>query len=57
VNKNKSATINIDLKTIPIKIEKPISPFLYSFFQGLKKVLIIREREKRLKKALFKCKK
>jgi hypothetical protein len=42
-----SAIINMLLNTIPIKIENLIRPCLYSFFQGLKKVLIIRGSEKR----------
>ena len=39
---------------IPIAIEKPINPFLYSFFQGLKYVFSKRGRENNCKKALFK---
>lgn len=35
-----SATITKVFKNIPIAIEKSTSPFLYSFFQGLKKVFI-----------------
>ena len=52
-NSNRSAVINKLLITIPIKIEKPIKPFLYSFFHGLKKVLNINGREKALKNDLF----
>lgn len=39
---------------IPIAIEKPIRPFLYSFFQGKKNVFIKRGREKIPKKAELK---
>ncbi len=42
------------LITIPMKMENPIKPCLYSFFQGLKKVFNIRGKEKALKKALSK---
>jgi hypothetical protein len=35
-------------------IEKPTKPSRYSFFQGRKKVLIIKGSEKTPKKALFK---
>lgn len=52
-----SAKINIDLKIIPINIENPTNPFLYSFFQGLKKVFNIRVTEKSPIKALFRDKK
>lgn len=41
------------LINIPIPIEKPINPSLYSFFQGLKKVFIKSERENNFKKALL----
>lgn len=43
---NKSAAIKILLKNIPIAREKPMKPLRYSFFQGLKKVLTIKGKEK-----------
>jgi len=54
INKNKSAKMNKLLIAIPIKMENPTKPCLYSFFQGLKKVLIIKVSEKTSKNALFK---
>lgn len=49
------STIIINVFTnIPIAIEKPTKPFLYSFFQGLKKVFTRRGKENNCKKALFK---
>lgn len=38
---------------MPIKIEKPTNPSLYSFFQGLKNVFSIRVREKSVRNCLF----
>lgn len=53
-SKKRSTIINILFINIPIKIENPTKPCLYSFFQGLKNVLTIRGNEKRLRKYLFK---
>jgi len=50
----KSAKMNKLLIITPIKIENPIKPSLYSFFQGRKKVFNIKESEKTLRNALFK---
>jgi len=50
----KSASIKRLLITIPITIEKPTNPSRYSFFQGLKKVFIIKGSEKTPKNVLFK---
>lgn len=41
-----SAAITKVFKNIPIAIEKSTNPFLYSFFQGRKKVFIRRGRDK-----------
>lgn len=41
-----SAAITNVFMNIPIAIEKSTNPFLYSFFQGLKKVFIRRGRDK-----------
>lgn len=40
---------------MPIPIEKPTSPSLYSFFRGLKKVRISSGRENSSKNALLIC--
>lgn len=42
----KSTAINIVFIKIPIPIENATNPFLYSFFRGLKNVLIIKGRDK-----------
>lgn len=55
-NNVKPAVIKSVLIIIPIKIEKPTSPSLYSFFQGLKNVLIIKGSENALKKDLLRDK-
>lgn len=53
-NNRKTSTIITNVFTnIPIPIEKPIKPFLYSFFQGKKNVFIRSGRENNCKKALF----
>jgi len=52
--RTKSAKIKRLLIVIPIKIENPTNPSRYSFFQGLKKVLSIRGKEKTPIKVLFK---
>lgn len=51
--KKRSTRIRIVLTLIPIKIEKRISPCLYSFLIGLKNVFTKREREKSCRNALF----
>lgn len=51
---NKSARITKLFIKIPITIEKKISPFLYSFFQGLKKVLINNGKESKVRMDLLK---
>lgn len=56
-NKSRSAVINKVLKTIPINMENLTKPCLYSFFHGLKNVLIIKESENALKKDLLRFKK
>ena len=38
----------------PNRIEKPTKPFLYSFFNGLKKVLINKDKDRICKTTLFK---
>lgn len=53
-NKIISAKITNVFIEIPINIENPTSPFLYSFFHGLKYVFTKIGREKRLRNALFK---
>ena len=53
-NRTISAMITNVFTNIPIAIEKPTKPFLYSFFQGLKNVFIRSGRENNCKKALFK---
>lgn len=53
-NRKVSTIITNAFINIPIAIEKPIKPFLYSFFQGKKKVFIKRGREKIPKKAELK---
>jgi hypothetical protein len=53
INKTISVIITIDFTNIPIPIENPTNPFLYSLFHGLKKVLIKSGRENNCKKALF----
>jgi hypothetical protein len=53
----RSAMIKRLFIIIPIKIEKPTNPSLYSFFQGRKNVLIIKGSEKTPKKFLFKDRK
>lgn len=50
----KSARIKRLLTAIPIKIENPTKPSRYSFFQGLKKVFNIKDKEKTPKNVLFK---
>jgi len=52
-NKIRSAAITKIFINIPIAIEKPTKPFLYSFFQGLKYVLIRIGRETNFRKELF----
>ena len=52
-SRNKSVIMSIDFIAIPINIENLIRPSRYSFFQGLKKVFIIKDKEKRLRKAIF----
>lgn len=49
-----SATITKVFINIPIAIEKSTNPFLYSFFQGLKKVLIRRGRDRSESRDAFK---
>ena len=48
-----SAIITNVFTNIPIAIEKPTKPFLYSFFQGLKKVFTRRGKENNCIKALL----
>lgn len=45
--------MSTDFIKIPMTIENPISPSLYSFLMGLKNVCASCEREKKLKNALF----
>jgi len=46
INKNsKSTTIKTDFTAIPMTIENPTKPSLYSFFMGLKNVLTKSGRE------------
>ena len=54
LRRTKSARIKRLLITTPIKIENPIKPSRYSFFQGLKNVFSIKDKEKTPKKVLFK---
>ncbi|MCL4418902.1 hypothetical protein M1146_02235 [Patescibacteria group bacterium] len=53
-SKIRSAKITKVLINIPMPIENPTKPFLYSFFQGLKYVFIKRDRETSLRNDLFK---
>lgn len=48
-----SARITKVLMNIPIKIENPTNPSLYSFFQGLKYVFTKRVKENKLRNALL----
>lgn len=50
----RSATITNVFINIPIAIEKITNPFLYSFFQGLKYVVIRRGKDRSMSKDLFK---
>jgi len=49
----KDVTIKKDFRKIPKTIEKRTSPFLYSFFNGLKKVCSKSGTEKRCKRYEF----
>lgn len=49
-----SASITQNFINIPIPIEKPTKPSLYSFFHGLKKVFIKSDKDTNCKKYLFK---
>ena len=53
-NKIRSAVITKVFMNIPMAIENPTKPFLYSFFQGLKQVFTRIGREINLRKELFK---
>ena len=52
-NKNRSKNMSTDFTKIPIPIENPTRPLRYSFFNGLKKVLMRRGSEKISKKLEF----
>ena len=49
----RSMKMSADLTKIPMPIENPTNPFLYSFFKGLKKVRTIRVSDRICKIAWF----
>lgn len=55
INKRSDDRIMLLLRAIPMPIENPTSPFLYSFFTGLKKVRNSMGTEKKSKNAPLKA--